>query len=175
MSTGRVEAPEPLTEHHEVAGFTCGEPSLDDWLHRRALKNQAEGASRVYVVTDGTSRVIAYYALAAGSVSRAEAVDRVGRNMPDPIPAVVLGRLAVDQAHAGRGLGRALVRDAILRTVQAAESIGVRAMLVHALNDRARGFYLGLDFSPSPLSDLTLMMTLDHARSAVVAASAPRP
>lgn len=160
-------APELLTEQHEVDGFSCGEPAMDDWLRRRALANQREGASRVYVVTEATPPVAAYYALAAGSVSHAEAASRVRRNMPEPIPVVVLGRLAVDQRCKGLGLGRALVRDALLRCVAAADVIGVRAILVHALNETVREFYLGLGFKPSPVSELTVMMTLAEARAAV--------
>lgn len=144
---------------------------MDAWLQKRALNNQKSGASRVFVVTDATSRVVGYYALAAGSVRRDEADKRTARNMPDPIPILVLGRLAVDQSFAGKGLGRGLLRDAVLRCVGAAESIGVRAIVIHALNDRAAEFYRGFGFRPSPLADLTLMTPLADARAAVEAAA----
>lgn len=120
-----VTAPEKLTAKHDVSAFSSGEPSLDDWLKRRALVNEASGASRTYVVSSG-GRVIAYYALANGAVAHDDVTGRVRRNMPDPVPVMVIGRLAVDQAYQGRQLGAALLRDAIVRTLQAAEIAGIR-------------------------------------------------
>lgn len=162
----QLSAPEPLAEHHDRSGFSSGEEELDDWLKRRALANQMSGASRTYVVTVD-NRVIAYYAIAVGSVMAAEAPGRVRRNMPDPIPVMVLGRLAVDRAWQGNGLGAAMLRDAILRTLQAAEIAGIRAILVHALHERAAAFYRHVGFSPSPVSDTILMLTLKDARAAL--------
>src|SRR5438552_9518261 len=115
-----VTPPEKLTPEHDVDGFECGVPSLDQWLKKRALANQQSGASRTYVVT-AKGRVVAYYALATGAVDCAAAPGRVRRNMPDPIPVMVLGRLAVDQQYRGHHLGSSLLRDAILRTLQAAD------------------------------------------------------
>ncbi len=161
-----IKAPEPLGETHEVALFQSGEPSLDEWLRRRALANQRAGASRTYVVVDG-NRVVGYYALAAGAVAVAEATSRVHRNMPDPIPVMVLGRLAVDQAWQGKGLGLDLLRDAVLRTLQAADIAGIRALLAHALNEKAARFYLHAGFQPSPLRSLTCMLLLDDARKSL--------
>jgi len=133
---------------------------LDDWLKRRAFKNQAEGASRTYVVTNDDGTVLAYYALAAGSVIAAEATGAVRRNMPSPIPVVILARLAVDKSLQGNGFGKALLRDALLKTIQAADTIGVRALLIHALDEDAAAFYEKFGFSRSPADSLVLMVPL---------------
>lgn len=154
-----LTAPMPLTEHHVTAGFLCGIDSLDLWLKHRSLKNQTQGASRTYVVCDET-RVVAYYALASGAVTSTSATGRFRHNMPDPIPVVVLGRLAVDQTLHGRGFGRALLRDAGMRVIQAADAIGIRGMTVNALSDNAKAFYENVGFEPSPLDSHLLMMTL---------------
>jgi GNAT superfamily N-acetyltransferase len=139
---------------------------LDYWLKRRALKNQASGASRTFVVCEGI-QVKAYYALASGAVVASHTSGRFKRNMPDPIPVVVLGRLAIDRSYQGAGLGRALVRDAGLRVIQAADSIGIRGMVVHALSDSAKEFYQRLGFNPSPLDPMILMVTLSDLRANV--------
>lgn len=139
---------------------------LDDWLRRRARANQASGASRSFVVSAGTI-VVGYYALASGAVNAAASPGRFRRNMPEPIPVVVLGRLAVDQSYQGRGVGRALFRDGALRVVQAAETIGIRGMLVHAISDDAKAFYQALGFSESPLDPMTLMVTLAELRASI--------
>jgi len=148
-----------LTEHHVTDGFSCGIDSLDQWLIRRSLKNQIQGASRTYVVCDET-RVIAYFALASGALTTTDATGQFRRNMPDPIPVVVLGRLAVDKTLQGKGFGRSLVRDAGLRVIQAADAIGIRGMTVHALSDDARTFYEKIGFEPSPIDSHLLMITL---------------
>jgi GNAT superfamily N-acetyltransferase len=166
MTTVSPSAPVLLTLHHDLSAFSSGEPELDEWLVRRALTNQASGASRTYVVTL-ENRVIAYYALANGSILAAGAPGRVKRNMPDPIPVMILGRLAVDQTWQGKGLGMALLRDAVLRTLQAAEIAGIRAILVHALHERAASFYRHAGFIPSPMDDYILMLTLKDARAAL--------
>lgn len=159
-------APEPLTEHHVTEGFFCGVDSLDDWLKRRSLKNQVQGASRTFVVCNQT-RVVAYYALASGAVAVNEATGKFRRNMPDPIPVVILGRLAVDRSLHGQGFGRALVRDAGMRVIQAASAIGIRGMAVHALSDEAKTFYTSVGFDASPLDPHLLMISLaDLAASA---------
>jgi predicted N-acetyltransferase YhbS len=154
-----VSAPEPLAPHHDIESFGSGVESLDNWLKRRALKNQATGASRSFVACDGP-RVLAYYALASSAIAIDVAPGSFRRNMPDPIPVVVLGRLAVDQSRQGEGLGRALVRDAGLRVILAADIIGIRGMIVHALSAEAKAFYERLGFEPSPLDPMTLMVTL---------------
>jgi GNAT superfamily N-acetyltransferase len=154
--------PEKFQPEHDVSKFDCGEPVLNDWLRRRALQNQQSGASSTYVVLD-RMRIVGYYSLAAGSVAREAAPGRVKRNVPDPVPVVVLARLAVDRDYHGQGLGRALLRDAILRTLQAADIIGVRAILVHALSEQAKRFYEDCGFVPSPINPLTLMVTVPEA------------
>ena len=154
-----VSAPEPLDAHHDTESFSCGVASLDTWLKRRALKNQATGVSRTFVACDGGG-VVAYYCLASSAVSVDEAPGRFHRNMPDPIPVVVLGRLAVHHSLQGTGVGRALLRDAGLRVMQAADAIGVRGMIVHVLSAEARTFYEQVGFDPSPLDPMTLMITL---------------
>jgi GNAT superfamily N-acetyltransferase len=156
----RLSAPVPLAAAHVLDAFECGEASLDEWLKRRALANQSSGASRTFVVADETAKVMGYYALAAGSVSHELATSGVRRNMPDPVPVLVLGRLAVDGSAQGMRLGSALLQDAVNRAAAVAENAGVRALLVHALHDRAKSFYEGYGFQPSPVHPLTLMLRL---------------
>jgi GNAT superfamily N-acetyltransferase len=159
-----LSAPAPLAEHHQLGAFNSGVPTLDDWLRRRARANQASGASRSFVIC-ADDIVVGYYALASGAVSAAAAPSRFRRNMPEPIPVAVLGRLAVDQGYHGQGIGRALFRDSALRVMQAAEAIGIRGMLVHAISDEAKAFYLALGLSQSPLDPMTLMVTLTDLRA----------
>jgi len=160
-----VRRPELLTAAHDLSAFACGEAMLDEWLRRRALPNQISGVSRSYVLIHA-ERVIAYYSLAAGAIAVTEAPGRVRRNMPDPIPMAVLGRLAIDQTQQGRGLGRLMLRDAVLRTRQAAETIGIRGLLVHALSPAAKRFYESSGFRESPANPMTLMVTLADAAAA---------
>lgn len=162
-----LAAPEPLAATHNTDAFACGVESLDYWLKQRALKNQATGASRTFVACDG-NRVLAYYALASSAVAAEVATGRLRRNMPDPIPVVVLGRLAIDKSLHGQGIGRALVRDACLRVMAAADAIGIRGMLVHALTSDAQAFYEKVGFEPSPLEPMTLMATLTDVRTALL-------
>lgn len=163
--TGAIREPKKLSTGHGLSAFDCGEPTLNDWLHRHALQNQESGASSTYVITAGKG-VVGYYTLVAGSVARETAPGRVRRNVPDPVPVVVLGRLAVDLEFQHQGLGRALLRDAMLRSLQAAHIIGVRAILVHALSDKAKAFYESCGFVPSPVNPLTLMVTVEEAKKA---------
>jgi GNAT superfamily N-acetyltransferase len=153
--------PEPLADRHELSVFSCGEPTLDDWLRRRARPNQASGASRTYILAL-RGQVIGYYSLAAGAIAVAEAPGRVRRNMPDPMPMAVLGRLAIDQHWQRRGLGRLLLRDAVLRTFQAAEILGVRGLLLHALSPAAKRFYEACGFHESPANPMTLVASLQE-------------
>jgi predicted N-acetyltransferase YhbS len=161
-----LSAPVPLLPMHQTERFACGIESLDMWLKRRALKNQISGASRTFVVCD-SSQVLAYYALASSAVVVKATSGRFRRNMPDPIPVVVLGRLAVDRKLHGRGIGRALVRDAAMRVLQAAEIIGIRGIVVHALSDAAKAFYEHIGFDPSPLDPMTLMITLSDLEASL--------
>jgi len=161
-----LSAPQPISAEHTLNGFNSGQPSLDSWLISHAEKNERAGGSRTYVVCDD-GVVVAYYCLSTGSVARREAPGRIRRNMPDPIPVMLIGRLAVDKSRQGRGIARALVRDAILRTLRAAEIAGVRALLVHALDEDAAGFYRHLGFMASPLDPLMLALPMSVARKAI--------
>ena len=162
-----LSAPEPLGAHHELDAFESGVPPLDDWLKRRALANQASGASRTFVACEEETTVVGYYALAASAVSIAQAVGRFRRNMPDPIPVIVLARLAVSADHQGQGIGRGLFQDAARRVVTASETIGVRGLIVHAISEDAAAFYRRLGFDPSPLEPMTLMVTLADLRASM--------
>ena len=164
--SGPLLPPEPLADHHEIGDFSSGEASLDGWLRRRAKANQVSGASRTYVVCE-EKRVIGYYALASGAVTVESAPGRFKRNMPNTIPVAVLARLAVDRSWQGRSIGRALFRDAARRIAHAAETIGIRGIVVHAISEDARKFYLALGFDPSPGEPMTLMVTLSDVRSAL--------
>ena len=154
-----LSPPEPLTDDRQLEGFASGEPVLDNWLIRRARANQATGASRTYVVCEG-KRVVGYYALASGAIAQVATPGRFRRNMPDPIPVVVLARLAVDRSQQGHGVGRAMFRDAAQRVAQAAGAIGIRGIVVHAISDEARRFYIALGFDPCPAEAMTLVVTL---------------
>ena len=161
-----LSAPEPLADHHQLDDFDSGEPSLDDWLKRRALKNQVNGSSRTYVVCEGDA-VIGYYCLAAGAIDHAEAPSTMKRNRPDPVPVLVLGRLAIHKDHHQKGIGTALLNDAIRRALQASKIAGVTAILVHALSEQARRFYLSRGFIESPVQTMTLCLMLATVEQAL--------
>ncbi len=161
----QLSAPQALTATHLLDGFTCGEASLDEWLTRRALANQLNGASRTFVVTDQDGRVFGYYAMAAGAVSHQMATSGVRRNMPDPVPVMVLARLAVDHRAQGIKLGAALLQDAVHRALIVSQNAGVRALLVHALHERARQFYEHYGFQESPQHPMTLMLRLNTLKA----------
>jgi hypothetical protein len=163
-----VAAPFLLDDSHHIEPFNCGVSVLDDWLKRRARSNAANEASHTYVACEGEN-IAGYYALAAGGVEVAAAPGRFRRNMPDPIPVVVLGRLAVNISHHRKGLGRALFRDAGLRVLQAANIIGVRGLVVDAISEDAKAFYLALGMAASPLDPMTLMVTLADLRASYIA------
>lgn len=160
-----LTAPEKLISSHDLSRFQCGEPELDEWLRRRALQNEESGASRTYVVCAGR-QVVGYYALAAGAAGHTQVSGRMRRNMPDPVPVMVIGRLAIDTRFQGRGIGSSLLRDAVLRTLRAAEIAGIRAILVHAISENAKRFYEKYGFIASPVDPMTLMITVaDAART----------
>ena len=161
-----MRAPEPLGAQHELEGFDCGNSTLNGWLQQRALANERQGVSRTVVICPaGGNHVIAYACLSAGAIVLAEVPGSLRRNMPDPLPVVVLGRLAVDRRYQGKGLGRALVADAVRRSLDARRLIGARALLVHAIDAKATGFYSALGFRPSPLSEWTLMLQLNETQA----------
>jgi GNAT superfamily N-acetyltransferase len=152
-------APTLLTAVHDVAAFDCGKPALNAWLIRHALINQESRSARTIVVCSG-KRVVGYYALAAGSVNHAEATGRIRRNMPDPVPMALLGRLAIDKSAHGFGLGAGLLKDAVLRVWAASDLLGVRGILVDALDEDAKRFYEKFGFRGSEALPLKLMVTL---------------
>ena len=157
----QLHAPQPLAATHILNQFECGETVLDEWLKRRAMTNQFSGASRTFVAVDVTGRVFGYYAVAAGAVSHQMASGAVRRNMPDPVPVMVLARLAVDHKAQGIKLGASLLQDAVDRAVMGSQNAEVRALLVHALNDRAKAFYEHYGFKSSPVDAMSLMLTLN--------------
>ena len=158
-----LSKPEPIAATHLLTKFDCGKSSLNDWLKKRALKNHASGASRCFVVCVD-AQVVGYYCLSAGAISHELAPKSMRRNMPNPLPILVLGRLAVDQRYHNQGIGQALLRDAMLRVVNVSSDTGVFALLVHALSETAKQFYLSRGFVDSPLQPMTLLMTLETIR-----------
>lgn len=158
--------PEPLAAAHDVSEFECGHPGLADWLFRRARGNETARGSRCFVVCEAR-RVIGFHALAAGSIGRAQAPGSVRRNMPEPIPEIVLGRLAVDSNWQGQGLGADLLQDAVLRALRASREIGARVLLCHAIDAKAKAFYLHHGFVESTFDPLTLMLDLRKAEAAL--------
>lgn len=153
------QGPELLASSHDVDRFDCGNESLNHWLRQRAPRNQREGSSRAWVVTDGI-QVVGFYASAAAAVARTEATTRAARNQPNPLPAMLLGRLAVDRDHQGKGLAAALLKHFLLKALEVAELTGLRLVLVHAKDSVAAGFYRHYGFEPSPVDDLTLMLLI---------------
>jgi GNAT superfamily N-acetyltransferase len=156
----KLSAPVPLTADHDLSEFDCGESALNDWLKQRALKNESRFA-RTYVVCDG-NRAVAYFCISAGAVERASAPGKVRRNAPDAIPISAIGRLAVSRDYAGRGLGADLLSDALRRIAVASQSIGIGAVLVHAKDDAAKGFYMACaEFIEYPADSRTLFLPIE--------------
>lgn len=170
MTLPDLSPPTPIGAEHDLSGFESGEPSLDEWLKKRALKNDAAGASRCFVLCARTV-VVGYYSLSAGAISHEVAPKGMRRNMPDPLPLLLLGRLAIDKRFHNRGLGSAMLRDAMMRAVAVASNAGVFAIVVHALSPAAKQFYVSRGFVQSPLQPMTLMMTLQTVRSILTEAA----
>lgn len=168
MGELRPGAPRPIRASDDTSGFRSGEASLDAYLSERAIANHVSDVARCYVSVDANDqRVLGYHTLSAVAVERAGLRGRARRNAPDPVPAVLLGRLAVDLDAGGSGLGRHLVRDAVISTLAAADRIGARVMLVHALHEEAARFYASLGFSRSPTDALHLYLLLADARASL--------
>lgn len=161
-----LNAPIPIEENHDLSQFDSGIQSLNDWLQKKALKNEKARASRTFVICQN-NQVIGYYSLASASIAHEEATSKTRRNMPDPVPAVLLGRLAVDQTYQGKGLGSALLQDALKRIVKNAQAVAVKAVLVHALDKKSAEFYISHGFHPSPLNEYTLMLTVDEILNSI--------
>lgn len=164
----RFHRPRPIEQSDRTTQFDSGEVSLDRYLTDRALANHVAGFARCYICTEeDTDRIAGYYTLSAVAIEHVQLPGRDRRNAPNPVPAVLLGRLAVDRTAQGSGLGKLLVRDAILSTLAAADRIGVRLLIVHALHDEAAAFYAALGFRPSPTDPLHLYLSLDDARASL--------
>lgn len=163
MTDSILTPPVPISDTHNLDAFDCGEETLDRWLRERALKSEGAYSARTYVVCEGDV-VVGYYCLASGAVARADAAKPLQRNMPDPVPVMILGRLAIDHGYQGQGIGQALLRDAIYRTLSVSEQVGVVALLAHALNDEAKRFYLRYEFLESPLDPMTVMLPIRKIR-----------
>ena len=159
-----IQAPVALTDAHDCESFACGEPSLDAWLKKRALRSRGSGGARCFVIAHG-SDILGYYCLSAVAISHEAVPKPIRRTMPDPLPVLLLRRLAIDQRYHNQGLGSALLRDAMLRATAVSADAGVSAILLHALTDAARQFYLSRGFSPSPLQPMTLIMSLTTVRA----------
>lgn len=169
MSARRYGPVEKLDAIHELDDFDCGQDPLNRFLIRFALTNQKADSAQTYCVCrSGERRVVGYYSPTVGAVDRAEAPSRTVKGLArHPVPVMLLARLAVDTSEQGRGLGKALLKDALLRTAQAAEIAGIRAFLVHAKDEAARAFYERFDFEPSPVDPFQLFLLMKDVRAAL--------
>ncbi len=165
---GRLTQPHPLTRHHDLNKLDCGNTSLNEWLYRRALKNESSGASRTFVVCEEDKIVVGYYCLSTGAVEHIDSLGSIQRNMPEPVPVMVLGRLAVDAHWQKQGVASGLLKDAILRTINVSQQVGVRALFVHALSEQAKSFYIKHGFQESPTNSMTLMISLQEVTKAIL-------
>lgn len=166
----RYTAPRPIAADDHVESFDCGKEPLNRFLKSRALENEGK-ASRTYVICsaagDDAGAVVAYYTLAAGAVARSDAPGPLRRNMPNPLPVMVLGRMAVDGRHAGKGMGKAMLKEAIQRVAQTATVVGTRAMIVHAIDDEAAAFYTPFGFQLFPAGGRTLFLPIETVAAAL--------
>jgi GNAT superfamily N-acetyltransferase len=166
VGPGNLTAPAPVSHSHELDRFDCGHQSLDDWLKRMALRSEGSTA-RTYVVCDG-ARVVGYYAVATGGVERDALPPKLRRNTPNLVPVAIIGRLAVDRGYQGRGIGPGLLRDAFMRLAGVSRVIGIRAVLVHAIDDEARRFYLKqAEFIEFPAESRTLFLPIETIAAAM--------
>ncbi len=156
-----ISEPELLTINHNISNFSCGVQELDDWLKKMAIKNQARSHAKVYVVTDSdTEQVVGYYAIAMGSVQREDAIGSFRRNSPNPIPMLVLARLGVHIKYQRHAIGAGLLKDCVIRSVEAMRIVGGAGILVHAIDDSAKDFYKKFGFTESPIDPMTLMVRI---------------
>jgi len=158
---GQISKPSVLDVNNLLESFDCGNTTLNEWLIKKSLKNQNNGASRTFVILDGQT-VIGYYALASGSIERLLAPGNISRNMPEPIPVAILARLAIDKKHQKQNLGAALLKDAMLRTLSVAQNIGIKALIIHAISESAKSFYLRYGFQESPNNPMLLFLSVKH-------------
>ncbi|MEA5468241.1 GNAT family N-acetyltransferase [Spirulina sp. 06S082] len=167
MNSDAISPPEKLSNSHQLENFSCGEEKLDIWLKRRAIKNQESDASRTIVVCNGNN-VVGYYCLCASAIKKDEAIGKVKRNIPSPIPTILIGRLAVDKKWQGKGIGKGLLKDAIYKALKASDIIGARAILIHAISEDAKKFYEKYGFQSSPIDPMVLMITIQDARKCFI-------
>lgn len=158
-----IVAPQPLKERHDTSKFDCGISSLNEWIKKRALKNEALGASRTYVICC-KNVIIGYYSLSVGSVEPERVPSSLKRNMPKSIPIMLLGRLAVDKNYHSQKLGSSLLRDALLRTLQVSQDVGIKAMMVEAISNDAKNFYKKFGFRNSPIEERLLFITMEEVK-----------
>lgn len=165
---GKISPPQPISANHDLSRFNSIEPTLNYWLQQHSLKNEGQ-SSRTYVVVDDdtNNRVVGFYCLSTGSVEHRDSVRAIKRNMPNPIPICVLGRLAVDRDYNGKGIGSGLLKEALSKTLIFSKHVGVRALLVHALSDDAKNFYLKYGFRQSPTNNMTLMLSIKDIERAL--------
>ncbi len=159
-----LSPPAPLALEHRLDAYECEEVTLERWLKEHARQNEAQGTSRTYVVA-AKGEVVGYYCLSAGAVARETASPSIRRNMPEPIPVVLLGRLAVHKNWTGQGIGSGMLKDAVLRSLAVAESLGVRAMLCHAISANAKAFYLKHGFVQSPIEPMIVLLNLSKLKA----------
>ncbi len=162
-----LDSPSPLNAKHELSAFDCGVPALNNYLNKFALQNQQSQSARTYVATRGEC-VVGYYTLAAASARREETPPRVAKGLAaHPVPVILLARLAVDAGEKGKGLGTGLLKDALLRAVQAADIVGCRAVMVHAKDEGASAFYRRFGFEPSPSDPFRLFLLMKDVKAAL--------
>jgi GNAT superfamily N-acetyltransferase len=160
---------EKLTKYHDPSSFDCGKSSLNDWLRRFALTNQQNDSARTYVL-HRAGKVVGYYSLTAGSVRSEESPARIAKGLAKhPIGVILLARLAIDRTEHKTGLGRTMLVDALSRAMTAADAIGARAMLVHAIDEDAVAFYRKFGFEPSPIDPKQLMLLMKDLRATLQA------
>jgi GNAT superfamily N-acetyltransferase len=154
-------SPELLAGEHRLEGFDCGSGGLNNWLARRALRNQSSGTNRTWVIVEvETGQVVAFYASSTASILRSSASKKIGRNQPEEMPAILLARTGVDSRHQGRGLGSGLLKHFMLKAIEVAQSVGVRVLLIHAKDENGKNFYQHYGFVESALDPLVMMMLL---------------
>lgn len=164
---GKINPPASIDVKHDLSNFDCSNDTLNNWLQKHALKNEVSGASRTFVVTNHSKKIVGFYCLSVGAIEHESSPSKVRRNMPDPIPIMILGRLAVDLHYQNQSLGKSLLKDAILRTIKVSKQTGIRALLVHALSEKAKQFYIQNGFYESPTNNMTLMITIKDVLKAL--------
>ena len=163
-------APTPIDASHRLDSFACGKAALDDWLKAHALENEGK-ASRTYIVTAESGpeagNVVAYYTLATGGITRKEIPGKLRHGLPNPVPVLVLGRLAVDHRHARKGIGPAMLRETLSRIIEVSQTAGARALIVHAIDDEAVGFYSKYGFQIFPAGTRTMFLPIETILQAI--------